>query len=172
MRVTNFSSKSQQLFKKKKARSNLLHFQRHISATLHNSKEFLVIHADKNLGPAIIERNVYINRALKNQLLDKDTYRELTPQQANIAIQQIKKVDSFLSRYSKRLYSDDIKYLQRTANVKDPFAKFYLTAKVHKNPRKTRPICVSLLHGLGRWVDKVLQPLPVTPLHLLTVQLA
>jgi hypothetical protein len=39
--------------------------------------------------------------------------------------------------------------------------KFYLTAKVHKSPWKTRPIISlsgSLLQGLGQWTDKILQP--------------
>jgi hypothetical protein len=46
--------------------------------------------------------------------------------------------------------------------VDGPFAYFYITAKVHKKPWKTRPIVSvagSLTHGLGHWVDQQLQPI-------------
>lgn len=52
---------------------------------------------------------------------------------------------------------------------KDPFAYFYLLAKVHKNPMKTRPIVSasgSIMYALSKWVDeelkKIVRQLPFT----------
>jgi hypothetical protein len=161
-RINNFTKRVQLNYIKRKTGSNLLPFQRKILAELRTSKKFLVIQADKNLGPAIIERDVYIRRALHEHLQDRNTYQQLSKLEAYAAIQRIHNLlESFMARKSKQLDSADVKYLSRTFVVEDPFPKFYLTAKVHKNPWKTRPIVSvqgSLLHGLGRWVDKVLQP--------------
>ena len=61
---------------------------------------------------------------------------------------------------------NDKTFLQRSLGVvKDPFAYFYLLAKVHKTPWKSRPIILVseiLLHGLGKWVDACLQHVVAT----------
>jgi hypothetical protein len=77
-----------------------------------------------------------------------------------IRIQEIKSIiERFIQHYFQKTEAD-AKFLTRSLQVKDAFAYFYLLAKVHKTPWKTRPIvsvCGSILHGLGQWVDAQLQ---------------
>lgn len=162
--------------------TNLSPFQSHLLDTFSSSTEFIVFPSDKNLGPAILERDEYIRRAMQDHLLDRSTYQQLTESEAKTKLHQTKlQVLKFLKRYgtplSTTITSDlsprsvpsqplidrnDTKFLLRSIDqCEDPFAYFYITAKVHKNPWKTRPIVSypgSLLHGLGRWIDKELQP--------------
>ncbi len=157
-----FLHKLKKLFIKRKVRSNLLPHQRTILGTLRKNKQFLIIQADKNLGPCIIERDQYIKRALKDHLLDTTTYRQLTPFEKHNKIHHLQRLlNNFIDLHKQHLPKEDVKFLKRSASVTDPLPKFYLTAKVHKTPWKTRPIVSlsgSLLHGLGQWTDKILQP--------------
>jgi hypothetical protein len=120
------------------------------------------------MGPAIIERSVYIRRALDEHLLDHTTYQQLTEVQA---VGRFKGVARTLTNFVKIQFDpwpDDstrrsnATFPRRsiTAAEKDPFSYFFLLAKVHKNPWTIRPIIScsgSLLHSLGRWVDSELQ---------------
>jgi hypothetical protein len=153
IRVNNFITKLNSIFKKRRTRSNMLPHQRRILSSFRKNNTHIVMNADKNLGPCIIEREQYIKRALQDHLLDGTTYRQLTSTQANQQLELIKsRLTNFIEYYKQKLNPTDIKYLKGTANPKDPIAKFYITAKIHKNPWKTRPIvsvCGSLLDGLG-----------------------
>ena len=163
LRVNNLIKQATNLFIKKATKSNMLPYQRRMLADFRNNKTHIVFNADKNLGPCIIERAQYIKRALNDHLLDKATYQQLTIFQAKTHIDNLtNKLNEFISYYKHKLSHTDIKFLQKSLETtKDPYAKFYITAKVHKSPWKTRPIvsvCGSLLDGLGRLVDKILQP--------------
>ena len=141
--------------------SNLLPTQNKALITLAQDTDLIVFKTDKNLGPAIVERSVYIRRALDDHLLDITTYRRLTETQATQRTTAIRKIlRNFASRHFAPK-SDARKFLDRSlAAVTDDFSYFYILAKVHKNPWKTRPIVSvsgSLLHGLGKWVDRNLQ---------------
>lgn len=147
--------------------SNLLPLQRHALRLLRADKQLMVIKADKNLGPVLIERLTYIQRILDEHLRDTDTYRSLSEQQAKARIKAITKmINNFADRYFQK-ESNNWKFLKRSISRfddprEDPFAYFYATAKIHKQPWKTRPIvssCGSILEGLGQWIDKQLQKL-------------
>jgi hypothetical protein len=161
-RTENFITRIHGSFIKKKTRSNMLPFQRHILNNLRHGTMFVIFPADKNLGPCIIERDKYIQRALKDHLSDTTTYRQYSRSQALTKIEAITAtLEAFIIKNKDLLQKSDINFLERTKTVKDPFAKFYITAKIHKQPWATRPIVSisgSILHGLGRWVDKILQP--------------
>jgi hypothetical protein len=67
------------------------------------------------------------------------------------------KIDNFLGNCGKSFTKEDLIFLQCSLKVSDPFAYFYILAKVHKSPWKTCP--VSITHRLGRWLDQQLQPI-------------
>jgi hypothetical protein len=161
-RVNNFNRRVILQYSRRKTRSNMLPHQRRILADFRTNKTHIIMSADKNLGPCVIERERYILRALQDHLLDTTTYKSLHLIQATQHIDFIRnKLKNFVNYYKNKLEATDIKYLTNTMQVKDPYPKFYITAKVHKNPWKTRPIVSvsgSLLDGLGRFVDKLLQP--------------
>ena len=56
----------------------MLRHQRTLLQQLRKSDNFVILKADKNLGPCILEKHIYIQRALQDHLLDQSTYQQLT----------------------------------------------------------------------------------------------
>jgi len=163
-RISQFITTFAAQFHGFKISSNLTPLQQSRLTLLESSDDFIVIPTDKNLGPAIIERSEYISRALKDHLLDVNTYRQLSKTEADERIDSVRsQIDNFIFVFNRQLSYGERTYLRRSlTSVKDPFAYFYILAKIHKNPWKTRPIvsvCGSITHGLARWIDKQLQPI-------------
>lgn len=161
-RVSSFIENTTKLFKKKRCCSNLLPLQKQQLLNLRQNEKLKIVKADKNLGPAIMEHDTYILRALHDHLNNKEIYRQLDETTSNNRIKAIKLIlNNFITKNFIDKKNSDRIYLERMlSNVTDPYSYFYLLAKVHKTPWTTRPIVSvsgSILYGLGKWVDSQLK---------------
>jgi hypothetical protein len=154
-RLENFFVNMKSTFQKRQVNPNLLLFQRQI---LNN----LVI-TNKNLGPAVIKRDVYIKRVFNNHLLKTDTYQRIEPDEAAQILTTLKmKVGQFIQSFSHVLQINEKEYLLRSIKQHRNISSFYLTMKIHKTPMATWPIVAirgSITAGLGTWLDQQLQPI-------------
>lgn len=152
------------LKKKRKGHPNLLPLQESTLQFFKTSSKYLVTKTDKNLGPAIIERDIYIQRAFQDHLLDPVTYRQLPDDEADYLLNKVTTQSmTFIYKNFKGGHPTR-SFLIRSLEFDDPmkrFAHFYIIPKIHKSPWKTRPIVSysgSLLHGMGKYLDTILQP--------------
>jgi hypothetical protein len=163
VRVKEFENEVAPKFKKRTTRPNLTLCQSKMLETLRTSEDFIVASSDKNLGPVILERSVYIQRALDDHLADATTYQQLSQREADLQIRELKtSIENFIFDHLLQITYLDRQFLKRSLEVKDPYSYFYLTIKIHKTPWKTRPIvstCGSIAHGFSRWIDQQLQPI-------------
>ncbi len=134
-RTQNFFTSLKSSFRKRRVSPNLLLFQRQILNDLRDSKELLIVMTNKNLGPAVIERDVYTRRVFEDHLLQADTYRRIEPTEAAEIITTIKmKVGQFLQSFSGVIPANEKAYLLRdikpdnivTSRNKTPKCRTYL----------------------------------------------
>jgi carbamate kinase len=101
----------------------------------------MVAQTDKNLGPIVLDHALYINQCLKDHLLNVQTYRILTQATQADADEEFnsfdKDIGDFFASCSRYLSNKEIKYLSNTLVVKDKYAYFYGTLKIHKSPATT-----------------------------------
>jgi hypothetical protein len=141
-RLHSFKAAVKKLVKTKQSASNLLLHQKKALNYLRNQQDFLVVQCDKNLGPAIIERDEYIKLAFRDHLNYKLTYRRLSPIDATIYARYIRTTfKSWIEKYKRVLTKNEAKFLRRHLRENtEPFGCLYLLMKIQKSPMKTRPI--------------------------------
>jgi hypothetical protein len=142
---------------------NLNRTQRILLKTLMNRQDLKVVLTDKNLGPAILTRQQYIDLCL-DHLMDTTTYiQKKAPAQAIT-----KMVQSTLRSFYKKLFHqyclhpdwNSTKIIKFELEEKK-LNKFYGLAKIHKPKLCIRPIvsnAASILQGLSKWLDYKLRP--------------
>ena len=168
-RLNKFFLSLDNLFKKRMGKTNLLPYQICALKHLQRQQDFLICPCDKNLGPAIIEHNTYINIAMRDHLLDGCTYRRLSDSNYVNHKQHLKnEIKALMKTYNKTITKMECTFLkQGLEHNKKAFAGFYLTLKAHKLKSGknvthliSQPIVAcpgTLLHPLGIWTDRKLQ---------------
>ena len=149
-------------------RFNLTPSQRNVLSELTQRPDLIVLPTDKNLGPCVIERKEYIDQVLKEHLLQKQNYEQLSPEIAKIELQ--KQRASFVSVYEKFKHTLPTRaeetYFSRAMTPEylnsTRVPQFYGTFKVHKPGKKTRPVisCVNSIPEIfSKWIDHHLKTL-------------
>ena len=136
---------------------NLTKLQRKTLKLLHQNPKFIIFACDKNLDPAIIERKEYIKRVFQDHLLNETTYKPLDESSSQWRLYFLyDQVQAFFKKFENVLEKAEQTYFQRFMSLKHRVAQFYITAKVQKNPWKSRPIVStsgSLMSYVSKWVD-------------------
>jgi hypothetical protein len=136
------------------------------------SKRFCVTATDKNLGPAILEMDQYIERAHSDHLGNTSQYTEILARTATeldlanygrilkltVDDRRMDKesIDYFTKKFCGPRSGNDV--IQMPEHLRLPY--FYLLPKIHKTPWKTRPVVsgVSTVNEpLSKWIDIQLQ---------------
>jgi hypothetical protein len=121
----------------RRSKSNLLQSQRIALQTLQASTDTIVVHCDKNLGPACIDIPTYIKLAHRDHLHDNTTYRYLTEQSAQSHGNMIQKsLKQWIDKWKRALNKHELRFIRRA--LKDPktdsISTLHLLMKIHKSP--------------------------------------
>jgi len=96
-------------------------------------KEFIIIPTDKNLGPAVLNRDDYISQVLKEHLLTP-TYLKLNSNTASHRIlQTMNDLKNTFQNFRHLLTKPEIDFFTRSFKGSHRTPIFYGMPKVHKN---------------------------------------
>jgi len=161
-------------YKNQSKATNLTKEQQGLLHQMMKHPTLMIIGSDKNLGQCIIERQKHHELVWKQHLGDKETYEQLTKNQANIIIKHATDLWYNLHNTASQekaeglrltCFSDSqITYVKREMRKSKRHSQFYVLAKVHKN-KIPIPLCPvvgaagSKLFGISTLLDTLLQPL-------------
>ena len=143
--------------------SNLTSLQKSQINLLRSNRDFVILISDKNLGPAIMERELYIKNILNEHLLDGKTYSQIDEKEGNEILEFVEtETKKLLHEYNKYTSEDEMRYFKRGFAKNKRIPQFYGLPKVHKEklPMPFRPVvsqCGSVFSVLSTFIDYVLQ---------------
>lgn len=149
-----------------RASTNLIGVQEQLIKTLHTNLDFIILPTDKNLGPAIMERQRYVEHVLREHLCDTEQYQHLSTEDGEARINNFyTNLKRLLVKYKNCMTDFEKKYFDRSMTGDHRIPQFYGTPKVHKPMTpyvKLRPVssqCGSITAVASVYVDAKLQPL-------------
>ena len=150
--------------------SSLTPLQRSTLQELRESKDFIIMPTDKNLGPAIMNYESYVQQVLSEHLLTS-SYQFLEPNTANQRLLHTKNLLTTAFYNNKHLLSTaEITYFERSFKNQHRTPIFYGMPKVHKTPLKLRPVvsCINSFNSIfSTWLDfRMKQLLPLIPSYI------
>jgi hypothetical protein len=135
---------------------NLTKLQRKTLKQLQNNRNFIIKPSDKNLGPAILNIDDYINMVLNEHLLTP-AYSQLSKETALLQLSLIQNHLKNLINSNKRyLTLAEFTYFQQSFKLKHRIPLFYGLPKVHKSPISLRPVvsCINSFSSIfSTWLD-------------------
>jgi len=141
---------------KKRSLLNLTPLQKSVLQQLRCNDKIVIKPTDKNLGPAVMDKNDYIQQVLKEHLLTKD-YQQLSQNEALHKLNSLKdSLKNIITTHSGSLTDSEKTYFQRSLKTKLRLPIFYGLPKVHKSPLSLRPVVSSssgLLTIFSTWLD-------------------
>ena len=168
-RLSAFAKSMASRFKPKRRNfTNIFPFQQRALDHLQSQHQVLVVPCDKNLGPALIERDRYIQMMMRDHLHSTDVYHRLYPMQAHMYMAELRhKLAKFTSKHHEAIGKTNVRCLNAyTAECTDGYGTLYGMIKAHKDlPEdgipKSRPVCnyrTSLIYAHACLLDYWLQP--------------
>ena len=141
---------------------NLSKLDYQVLCILKNNPNLIVIFADKNLGPVIIERSVYIKWCLTSFLANEGQYQRLNQRAllAELNCMTYRMLPILNSAAVPPHIRDYINKCYEAAGSRQ--GRFKATAKVHKSEPALRPInakCGTGPESISKWLDYELQKL-------------
>jgi hypothetical protein len=162
--IQSLHNKKMALLESSRPATNITKLQQQQINLLRDNETFIILNADKNLGPCIIERKLYIKNALSEHLQNGNTYINLNENEANNRLNFLRsELNEALSFYKNHMSAAEYSYFVKSLKEEHRIPQFYGMPKVHKNkfPVPLRPVisqCGSLSAVISTFIDFKLQP--------------
>ncbi len=136
--------------------SNLTPIQAQTLRLLKRNKNIVIKPTDKNLGPAVLDTNDYVEKILKEHLLT-NAYKQLTRTEMLNSMTDLKSaLTNTIQSNADKLSQAELTFFKRSLTSHFRLPIFYGLPKVHKNPVALRPVVSttnSLLAIFSTWLD-------------------
>ena len=150
--------------KNKPKNTNLTKLQQNFLHYFTNHPEHVILQADKNLGPCVMNREDYISQCMKHHLSNEKCYKRISEEVPRAYINN--SMEEFFEHVQQpglEINNKDLAYLKEAAEIWTGMANFYCLPKVHnkKHPIPMRPVvgaCGTPLFALGKWATHVMKP--------------